>query len=79
MKSPNFENCQIALDNSGKIIKASYSFSAWIGKGKNELIGEKFRTLMSSLDLSWRDLLKKDFHLDDFDLKSLSDTDQSLV
>ena len=67
MKSPNFENCQIALDNSGKIIKASYSFSAWIGKGKNELIGEKFRMLMSSLELSWRDLLKKDFHLDDFE------------
>jgi len=67
MKSPNFENCQIGLDRTGKILKSSDSFSAWVGKGSKELVGEKFRTLLSTLEESWGDLLSKDFYKEDFE------------
>ena len=37
MKSPNFENCQVGLDNNGVIVKVSEAFSSWVGKGGDEM------------------------------------------
>ena len=53
MKSPNFENCQVGLDENGSIVKVSDAFSSWVGKGGDELEGQNFRTFFLSLEKSW--------------------------
>lgn len=81
MKSPNFENCQIGLDENGEILKASEAFAFWVGKSSDDLIGLKFRTLMSSLDERWGAELHNKFHLEDkecFLPLSSDDQDSSL-
>ena len=67
MKTPNFENCQIWLSAHGKITKCSESFCSWIGKSSRELIDSSFRSLMASLDKTWNQKLKRNFHLKDFE------------
>jgi len=67
MKSPNFENCQVGLDNNGAIVKVSDAFSSWVGKGGDELKGLNFRMFFLSLEKSWELLIPKQFHLEDFE------------
>ena len=67
MKSPNFENCQVALDKEGSMAKVSEAFSSWVGMGVEELVGENFRSFIVSLENSWEALIPQDFHERDFE------------
>ena len=67
MKSPNFENCQVGLNKSGKIEKVSNAFASWVGKASGALIGENFRPFFLSLEKSWGLILPKDFFRNDFE------------
>ena len=67
MKLPTFENCQVALDGKGKIIKASESFSSWLGLSSTEIIGKKFLALIFSLEENWKPLLSREFYRKDFE------------
>ena len=77
MKSPNFENCQIAMNQDGMITKASESFGSWVGKNPKDLIGKKFLGFLFSLEASWKMLLPKNLHTKDFEtFLPLSKNDQ---
>ena len=67
MKLPTFENCQVALDGKGKIIKASESFSSWLGLSSTEIIGKKFLAQIFSLEENWKPLLSREFYRKDFE------------
>jgi signal transduction histidine kinase len=63
MKSPNFENCQIALDyNSGDTIDCADEISDWIGISKSKIINKNFHSLITKLLPQWGDVLKKKTH-----------------
>ena len=77
MKSPNFENCQIAMNQDGMITKASESFGSWVGTKPKDLIGKKFLGFLFSLEASWKMLLPKNLHTKDFEtFLPLSKNDQ---
>ena len=77
MKSPNFENCQIAMNQDGMITKASESFGSWVGRNPKDLIGKKFLGFLFSLEASWKMLLPKNLHTKDFEtFLPLSKNDQ---
>ena len=77
MKSPNFENCQIAMDQDGFIIKASDSFGSWVGKKTQDLIGQGFLSFLISLETSWKILLPNKLNSKDFEkFLPLSKNDQ---
>ena len=77
MKSPNFENCQIAMDQDGFIIKASDSFGSWVGKKTQDLIGQGFLSFLISLEASWKILLPNKLYSKDFEqFLPLSKNDQ---
>ena len=77
VKSPNFENCQIAMNQDGMITKASESFGSWVGKNPKDLIGKKFLGFLFSLEASWKMLLPKNLHAKDFEtFLPLSKNDQ---
>ena len=79
MKSPNFENCQIELNEDGTIGKVSEAFVSWVGHGREELSELNFRNFFLSLERSWELLIPPDFHKGDFEcfLPLSSDSRQS--
>ena len=79
MKSPNFENCQIELNEDGTIGKISEAFVSWVGQSREELKGMNFRAFFLSLERSWELLIPPDFHHADFEcfLPLSSDSRQS--
>ena len=79
MKSPNFENCQIELNEDGTIGKISEAFVSWVGQSREELKGMNFRAFFLSLERSWELLIPQDFHHADFEcfLPLSSDSRQS--
>ncbi len=66
MKVPNFENCQVGINNKGKIIQSCESFAAWIGLTTDSIIGKNFLDLVCQLDKCWSTALKKDSFLSPF-------------
>ncbi len=62
MKTPNFENCQVWLSTSGRITECSDSFGAWVGKSSHELKGLTLRSLLLTLNPSWKKELGVRFH-----------------
>ena len=67
MKAPNFENCQIAICKSGKILNSTDSFCRWVGNSPNEIKNQSFRELMISLEKSWANFIGSDFFLHSFE------------
>ena len=58
MKSPNFENCQVAINyEDGKIIEFSKDFSNWLGLPRKQIINQVFRQLMNQLSPQWERFL----------------------
>ena len=53
MKTPHFENCQVALNPDGSIYEVSKEFCDWIGISSDKVIGESFRQLMLGIEQSW--------------------------
>ena len=54
MKSPNFENCQVAINyDDGKILEFSKEFSNWLGLPRKQIINQVFRQLMNQLSPQW--------------------------
>ena len=53
MKTPHFENCQVALNPDGSIYEVSKEFCDWIGISSDKVIGESFRQLMIGIEQSW--------------------------
>ena len=69
MKSPNFENCQVAIScDDGKILEFSKEFSNWLGLPRKQIINQGFRQLMIQLSPQWEKFLvtncqKKTFNI----------------
>ena len=58
MKSPNFENCQVAINyEDGKIMEFSKDFSNWLGLPRKQIINQVFRQLMNQLSPQWEKFL----------------------
>ena len=67
MKSPNFENCQVAIDyQSGLISDFSDDFSDWIGLPKKQILNQDFVLLMRQFFPEWQEILGKDSHTKKF-------------
>ena len=67
MKSPNFENCQVAIDyQSGLISDFSDDFSDWIGLQKKQILNQDFVLLMRQFFPEWQEILGKDSHTKKF-------------
>jgi signal transduction histidine kinase len=65
MKTPDFENCQIWVNETGRITNCSQSFTLWIGLNKMEVKGLSLYDLFCSLEISWREILSEDFSTHD--------------
>lgn len=61
MKAPEFENCQIGLDDHGNIVQSSNEFASWVGQKKDKLQGASLRDLLISLEPDWEQFLPKQF------------------
>jgi len=57
MKTPYFENCQVALYPNGSIFEASKEFCDWIGLSSSKVKGQSFRQLMIGVEKEWKSFL----------------------
>ena len=63
MKSPNFENCQVAIDyESGLISDFSDDFSDWIGLHRKQILHQDFCILMEQFFPEWQKIIGKNSH-----------------
>lgn len=67
MKAPEFENCQVALDQEGKILQCSSNFTKWLGKNENEVIGGGFKELLLEIEPLWKNILPHDLTVKPFE------------
>ena len=71
MKSPNFENCQIELNEDGTIGKISEAFVSWVGQSREELRDE-FPSFLFVFEKKLGTPHSSDFHHADFECFHLS-------
>lgn len=67
MKTPLFENTQVAIDWTGKIIRHQESFGDWLGMGVQEGSGKSLRNLLLEREPTWKTILPDNFYNGEFD------------
>ena len=67
MKTPPFENTQIAVGRTGEILRYQDSFGDWLGLRGKEANGKSLRDLLLEREPGWKTTLPFEFHEMDFD------------